>query len=94
MKKTLAFIVGLALTGSAILTLAQQSPPNSTSQSPQGLYCKKGDKTNDQLNDKNQGQGQQNRFGWGMGRKGFRCGPQDGTGPRRDGSCGRCPRLS
>ncbi len=94
MKKTLALIVGMAVVGATIITLAQQTAPNSTGQSFQGLYCKKGDDNSPQFNRKNQGQGQQNRCGWGMWRKGFRGGPQDGTGPRRDGSCGRCPRLS
>jgi hypothetical protein len=39
------------------------------------------------------GMGQQKRNGWGQGQgagKGFRGGPRDGSGPRRDGSCGRC----
>jgi hypothetical protein len=53
------------------------------------------------------GKGQQNRFGqqgqrgpgmgqgMGMGQgKGFRGGACDGTGPKRDGSCGNCPRQN
>ena len=46
-----------------------------------------------------QGQGQQKRYGWGNGQgqgqgKGFRGGPRDGSGPRRDGSGGQCPNKS
>jgi len=45
------------------------------------------------------GMGQQKRYGWQQGQgpgpgKGFRGGPRDGTGPRRDGSCGQCPLKS
>lgn len=41
-----------------------------------------------------QGMGQQHRRGQGQGMgpgPGFRGGPRDGTGPRRDGSGGQCP---
>jgi hypothetical protein len=49
------------------------------------------------------GMGQQHRYGQGKGQgmggmgqgqgKGFRGGPRDGTGPKRDGSCGQCPAV-
>lgn len=95
MKKLITLAIGLALGGSALMGMAQEVPKDTAGQCPQYYWCKgKGNGNCLQFRGAGQGQGQQNRSGWGQGRRGFRCGPQDGTGPRRDGSCGRCPALS
>lgn len=93
MKKLITLAIGLALAGSALTGMAQSASQDTAGQCPQYQWCK-GKSNGPGFRGGAQGQGQQNRYGWGQGRRGFRCGPQDGTGPRRDGSCGRCPALS
>ena len=103
MKKTLALLTGLALAASA-LTASTPPAPGCIPAGGAGKDCPyygqgQGQGQGQQKRHgwgqgQGQGQGQQKRWGQGQGQgqgKGFRGGPRDGSGPRRDGSCGQCP---
>jgi hypothetical protein len=103
MKKTLAILIGLALAGAALTVSAQQAPgrgrgPGGPANQPGVARPNAGPWKNCPFNGycPGQGLGQQHRYGWGQGQgqgggKGFRGGPRDGTGPRRDGTGRDCP---
>ena len=102
MKKILALIIGLALAASALTVSAQQGPGRGKG-GPANPPCEvgKGDCKGKDCPKygtcPGQGQGQQKRYGQGQGQgqgKGFRGGPRDGSGPKRDGTGGQCPNKS
>jgi Spy/CpxP family protein refolding chaperone len=99
MQRTTTIMLGLAL-GTALfigtVTQAADAPKAQPGPGPNCPFYGQGMGKGRQGNaGGGMGMGQQKRYGWGKGQgqgqgKGFRGGPRDGTGPRRDGSCGRC----
>ena len=92
MKKTLALFLGLALVATATMVSAQQAPTRGQG-TPANAPCMKGQGGGVGKDCPNYGQcqGQQKRYGQGNG---FRGGPRDGSGPRRDGTGGQCPNKN
>jgi hypothetical protein len=99
MKRTLAVFIGLALAVSAFTVSAQQAPKGGQA-APAKPPCVVGEGCGQNKDcpyyGTGQCRGQQKRYGQCQGRgqgqgKGFRGGARDGSGPKRDGSCGQCP---